>query len=103
MTDARFQDGGEEPLRLVAQDADDLKVLSSLVQDALLTHQDFLGCDALILAFPLIEETRQRYTVSWNVLNYAQMDRERLNHQFLVYGRALKNVLAALDEEASEA
>jgi len=36
MTDARFQDGGEEPLRLVAQDAEDLKVLSSLVQDAVL-------------------------------------------------------------------
>ena len=36
MTDARFQDGGEGPLRLVAQDADDLKVLSALVQDAVL-------------------------------------------------------------------
>ena len=36
MTDARFQDGGEAPLRLVAQDADDLKVLSALVQDAVL-------------------------------------------------------------------
>lgn len=36
MTDARFQDGGEEPLRLIAQDAEDLKVLSSLVQDAVL-------------------------------------------------------------------
>jgi hypothetical protein len=36
MTDARFQDGGEEPLRLVAQDAEDLKVISTLVQDAVL-------------------------------------------------------------------
>lgn len=36
MTDARFQDGGEGPLRLVAQDADDLKILSALVQDAVL-------------------------------------------------------------------
>lgn len=36
MTDARFQDGGEEPLRLVAQDAEDLKVVSTLVQDAVL-------------------------------------------------------------------
>lgn len=36
MTDARFQDGGEEPLRLVAQDAEDLKVISALVQDAVL-------------------------------------------------------------------
>ncbi len=32
--DARFEDAGEEPLRLRAFDADDLAVLSSLVQDA---------------------------------------------------------------------
>lgn len=36
MMDARFEDGGEAPLRLVAQDADDLRVISSLVQDAVL-------------------------------------------------------------------
>ena len=36
MTDATFQDGGEGPLRLVAQDAEDLKVVSTLVQDAVL-------------------------------------------------------------------
>jgi Protein of unknown function (DUF2948) len=36
MSDARFQDGGEAPLRLVAQDADDLRVISTLVQDAVL-------------------------------------------------------------------
>ncbi len=36
MSDARFEDGGEVPLRLVAQDAEDLKVISTLVQDAVL-------------------------------------------------------------------
>jgi hypothetical protein len=36
MTDALFQDGGEGPLRLIAQDAEDLKVISTLVQDAVL-------------------------------------------------------------------
>ena len=36
MTDARFEEGGEGPLRLVAQDADDLKIISTLVQDAVL-------------------------------------------------------------------
>ncbi|PZX38972.1 Protein of unknown function (DUF2948) [Roseinatronobacter thiooxidans] len=34
MTDARFEDGAERPLRLQALDADDLKVISALVQDA---------------------------------------------------------------------
>ena len=33
--DARFEDGVEAPLRLKAQDSDDLAVLSSLVQDAI--------------------------------------------------------------------
>lgn len=36
MTDARFEEGGEGPLRLVAQDVEDLKVISTLVQDAVL-------------------------------------------------------------------
>lgn len=34
MTDATFEEGAERPLRLAAVDADDLAVLSSLVQDA---------------------------------------------------------------------
>ena len=33
--DARFEDGAEKPLRLKAMDADDLPVLSALVQDAI--------------------------------------------------------------------
>jgi len=32
--DARFEDGGDRPLRLIAADAEDLQVISSLVQDA---------------------------------------------------------------------
>lgn len=34
MTDARFEDGREAPLNLGAMDVEDLKVLSSLAQDA---------------------------------------------------------------------
>lgn len=36
MSDARFEDGHETPLRLWATDADDLRVISALVQDAVL-------------------------------------------------------------------
>jgi hypothetical protein len=36
MTDARFEDGAEVPLHLVAEDAEDVKVLSALLQDAVL-------------------------------------------------------------------
>jgi hypothetical protein len=34
MTDARFEDGDDKPLRLWAQDVDDLNVISALAQDA---------------------------------------------------------------------
>lgn len=34
MSDARFEDGEEGPLRLIAEDAEDLKIISALVQDA---------------------------------------------------------------------
>lgn len=36
MSDARFQDGADAPLRLRAETADDLAVLAALVQDAVL-------------------------------------------------------------------
>lgn len=34
MSDARFEDGDDQPLRLLAQQADDLSVIAALVQDA---------------------------------------------------------------------
>ncbi len=43
--DARFEDGGERPLRLLAMDADDLQIVSALTQDAV---------------FPITEMTWQR-------------------------------------------
>lgn len=36
MTDARFEDAAERPLRLIVQDEDDLKVAAALLQDAVL-------------------------------------------------------------------
>jgi hypothetical protein len=38
--DARFEDGAEQPLRLAALDAEDLRVISAMVQDAVLTAAD---------------------------------------------------------------
>lgn len=40
MADARFEDGATRPINLVARDGDDLAVLSSLVQDAVLVAGD---------------------------------------------------------------
>lgn len=40
MADARFEEGQERPLRLIARDSEDLKVISALVQDSVLSAQD---------------------------------------------------------------
>lgn len=40
MSDARFEDGSERPLRLIARDMADLRVLSALAQDGVLTGAD---------------------------------------------------------------
>ncbi len=40
MADARFEDGEETPLRLRAEGAEDLPVISALVQDAVFQSQD---------------------------------------------------------------
>ncbi len=42
MSDARFEDGGDAPLRLRALDADDLTVLSALVQDAVFPASEMI-------------------------------------------------------------
>lgn len=40
MSDARFEEGEEGPLRLVAREPDDLQVMAALVQDAVLEASD---------------------------------------------------------------
>lgn len=40
MNDASFEDGAESPLALIVEDADDLGVLSALLQDAVLAVSD---------------------------------------------------------------
>jgi hypothetical protein len=40
MMDASFEDGAEAPLALIAADADDLQVMSALLQDAVLMVSD---------------------------------------------------------------
>lgn len=40
MADARFEDGAEKPVRLMAQSAEDLPVISALLQDALIDSKN---------------------------------------------------------------
>ncbi|ATG49905.1 hypothetical protein CEW89_18005 [Celeribacter ethanolicus] len=53
MEDARFEDGGERPLALKAMDADDLTVISALVQDAIVPMGE-ISYDATHRRFALL-------------------------------------------------
>ncbi len=53
MSDATFEEGRERPLRLLARDAQDLRVISALLQDAVMTGAD-LRYDARRRRFSLL-------------------------------------------------
>lgn len=82
MTDARFEDGDEEPLRLRALTGEDLPVLAALVQDAV---------------FPITEMTfakgRRRFAVLLNRFRWE--DRTAAERQ----GRAFERVQSLLTVE----
>ena len=62
--DARFEDGGERPLRLIAMDVEDLGVISALTQDAV---------------FPITEMTwqprRRRFALLLNRFRWEDRDK----------------------------
>jgi hypothetical protein len=74
-------------------------LMSSILNDALLSHQHFIGCDAEVVAFPKFEDENVRYHRAWSVRSYAMMDREDLNRQFATFGRALAQVIEDITEE----
>jgi hypothetical protein len=80
MSDARFEDGGERPLKLVARDEQDLKVLSALVQDAVLTGAD-MG----------YKRGRRRFSLLINRFRWEDETRARAE------GRRFERVRAVLD------
>ena len=76
-------------------------LVSSILKDALLSHQDFIGCDGEIVAFPRLTDENVRYPMSWGIKSYARFDREDLNKQFTIFGKALRSLLAQIDAENS--
>lgn len=80
MTDARFEDARERPLRLLARDAGDLRVISALVQDAVLTGAD--------LHF---DRRHRRFSLLLNRFRWEDHQRAR------TAGRSFERVRAVLD------
>jgi len=67
--DARFEDGGETPLRLNAEDAEDLKVISTLVQDAVFPASEITWRAARREFALLVNRFRWEVTASGGALN----------------------------------
>lgn len=80
MTDARFEDGAERPLRLIARDAEDLRVISALVQDAVLTGADLRFVPG-----------RRRFSMLLNRFRWEDRDRAQAS------GRRFERVRSVLD------
>jgi hypothetical protein len=68
MSDASFADGADKPLSLGAADADDLQVISSLVQDAVFTVSDIEWA-----------AKRRQFAVLLNRFRWEDVERHRSN------------------------
>lgn len=81
--DARFEDGGEKPLRLKALEADDLPIISSLTQDAV---------------FPITEMKWDRHARRFALLlnRFRWEDKPKAERQQRAYER-VQSVLAVED------
>jgi hypothetical protein len=81
--DARYADGAEQALNLMALDADDLRVLSALTQDSVLTVED-------------MRYDRRRRQVTLLVNRFRWEDRVRAERQRRRYER-VRSVIAIED------
>jgi len=80
MIDARFEDGADQPLRLAAQDAADLEVMSSLAQDAVFPVEDMQW-----------DRRRRRLAILLNRFRWEDLEAARRQ------GRSPERVRAVLD------
>ncbi|KPQ08262.1 MAG: Protein of unknown function (DUF2948) [Rhodobacteraceae bacterium HLUCCA12] len=80
MTDARFEEGQERPLRLIARDGEDLKVISALVQDSILGGGDLRH-----------DRRKRRFSLLINRFRWEDRDAAR------TAGRAFERVRSVLD------
>lgn len=76
------------------------QLISSIIYRAILTRQDFIGSDAIILTFPRDTWARKsRRRGGWRASQYAHLSDDALQAQFDRYGQALQDVLEFLEAE----
>lgn len=75
------------------------QLLSTVIHNAILTQQDFLGSDALIVRTPRSKLTNTRTIQDWWVRDYPLLTEEELHEQFHRYGQAVTEVIRTLRGE----
>ena len=73
-----------------------IRLISTIIADAVLTQQDFIGSDAMIITLPRSKWGKHREIRRWMVSSYANMSREELQTQFDRYNRAVRQVVEEL-------
>jgi hypothetical protein len=92
MTDARFEDGDDRPLKLQALDGDDLKILSALVQDAVFPVSE-MAWDAKRRRFAIL---LNRFRWEYQARASGRGDFERVQ-SLLVFSDVLSVASAGID------
>ena len=85
--DARFEDGGEQPLNLGAWDLDDLKVLSALAQDAVFPASEMRW-----------ERKARRFALLFNRFRWEDAARTRRSPERVQSVLAVENVLGVASQ-----
>jgi len=75
------------------------QLMSTIIKDALLTQQDFLDSDALIVCTPRLKRTNARHLLEWRVSEYGCLTEDELQDQFSRYRSALEDVARTLRSE----
>lgn len=79
------------------------RLISTMILQAVLTRQDFIGGDAQVLAFPRTNKwSKAREPRCWMVSEYANMSEAELQEQFDRYNKAVRDVIAELEARDSE-
>lgn len=73
-----------------------MRLISTIISEAILTQQDFIGSDAMVITLPRSKWGKNREIRRWWVSAYANMTREELLAQFDRYNRAVQQVVDEL-------
>lgn len=74
-------------------------LVSTIIRNAILTQQDFIESDAIMICTPRFKNTEHRLVTTWSIRDRASLSDDDLEEQFGRYTSALSDVLRSLSGE----